>query len=95
MILDMATVNQDVATFNSVNNTCSRFRSIIKEGKKRILPAHIPCVYDESSKTRRQSINKLSRHFGPGSGAIESVRKIMGSKNFKTAWLLIEKEKYS
>ena len=31
MILELATVNQDVITFNAVHNTCSIFRSIIKE----------------------------------------------------------------
>ena len=46
MILDMATTNQDVVTFNSVNNTCSRFRSIINEEKNRILPRIYLDFYD-------------------------------------------------
>ena len=38
MILELATVNQNVITFNAVHNTCSRFRSIIKEKQNDILP---------------------------------------------------------
>ena len=41
------------------------------------------------------SVNKLSRHFGPNSGAIDDVSKAIGNKNWRSAWLLIEKRKYS
>ena len=87
LILDMATTNQDVVTFNSVNNTCSRFRSnisimtIIKKKKKnRILPRIYLDYYDNvlerlprRGNKMKVTINKLSRHFRPGSGAVESV----------------------
>ena len=38
MILELATVNQDVITLNAVHSTCSRFRSIIQEKQNDILP---------------------------------------------------------
>ena len=40
-------------------------------------------------------MNKLSKHFGPNSGAIDDVRKAIGKKNWRSAWLLIEKRKYN
>ena len=41
------------------------------------------------------SVNKLPRHFSPNSGAIADVSKAIGNKNWRSAWLLIEKRKYS
>ena len=46
MILELVTVNQDVITFNAVHNTCSRFRSIIKEKQNDILPRVYFDFYD-------------------------------------------------
>ena len=40
-------------------------------------------------------MNKLSKHFGPNSGATDDVRKAIGKKNWRSAWLLIEKRKYN
>ena len=102
MILELATVNQDVITFNAVHNTCSRLPSIIKEKQNDILPRVYLDFYDNvlerlprrGNKTK-VSVNKLSRHFGFNSGAIDDVSKAIGNKNWRTAWLLIEKRKYS
>ena len=49
MILELANVNQDVITFNAVHNTCSRFRSIIKEKQNDILPRVYLHFYDNDS----------------------------------------------
>ena len=102
MILELATVNQDVITFNAVHNTCSRFRSIIKEKQNDILPRVYLNFYDNvlerlprRGNKIKVSVNKLSRHFGPNSGAIDDVSKAIGNKNWRSAWLLIEKRKYS
>ena len=46
MILELATVNQDVITFNAVHNTCLRLRSIIKEKQNDILPRVYLDFYD-------------------------------------------------
>ena len=37
----------------------------------------------------------LSRDFGPNSCAIDDVSEAIGNKNWRSAWLLIEKRKYS
>ena len=102
MILELATVNQDVITFNAVHNTYSRFRSIIKEKQNDILPRVYLDFYDNvlerlprRGNKIKVSVNKLSRHFGPNSGAIDDVSKAIGNKNWRLAWLLIEKQKYS
>ena len=102
MILELATVNQHVITFNAVHNTCSRFRSIIKEKQNDILPRVYLAFYDNVLERlpRRGNkikvcVNKLSRHSGPNSVAIDDVSKTTGNKNWRSAWLLIEKRKYS
>ena len=102
MILELATVNQDVIAFNAVHNTCSRFRSIIKEKQNDILP-RVYLDFNDNVLERfprrgnriKVTVNKLSRHFGPNSGAIDDVSKAIGNKNRRSAWLLIEKRKYS
>ena len=88
MILELATVNQDVITFNAVHNTCSRFRSIIKEKQNDILPRVYLDFYDNvlerlprRGNKIKVSVNKLSRHFGPNSGATDDVSKAIGNKN--------------
>ena len=102
MILELATVNQDVTKFNAVHNTRSRFRSIIKEKQNDILPRVYLDFYDNvlerlprRGNKIKVSVNKLSRHFGPNSGAIDDVSKAIGNKNWKSTWLLIKKRKYS
>ena len=102
MILELATVNQDVVTFNAVHNTCSRLRSIIKEKQNDILPrVYLDCYDNVLERLPRRgnkikvSVNKLSRHFRPNSGAIDDVSKAIENKNWRSAWLLIEKQKYS
>ena len=101
MILELAIVNQDVITFNAVHNTCSRFRPIIKEKQNDILPRVCLDFYDNvlvrlprRGNKIKVSVNKLSRHFGPNSGAIDDVSKAIGNKNCRSAWLLIKKRKY-
>ena len=102
IILELASVNQDVITFNAVHNTCSRFQSIIKEKQNDILPRVYFHFYDNALERLprggnkiKVSVNKLSRHFGPNSGPIDDVSKAIGNKNSKSVWLLIEKQKYS
>ena len=41
------------------------------------------------------SVIKLSRHFGSGSGTIDDVCKAISHKNWKSAWLILEKQKHS
>ena len=52
-------------------------------------------VFQEEEIRVSVSVNKLSRHFGPNSGAIDDVSKAIGNKNWRSPWLLIEKRKYS
>ena len=87
MILSKATEKQDVDTFNAVRNTCLRFRSIVEEKQDDILPPVYLDFYENvlQSLPRRGnkikvSVNKLSKHFGPNSGAIDDVRKAIGKK---------------
>ena len=72
IILELATVNQDVITFNAVHNTCSRFQSIIKEKQNDILPRVYFHFYDNALERLprrgnkiKVSVNKLSRHLVP------------------------------
>ena len=88
MILELATVNQDVITLNAVHSTCSRFRSIIQEKQNDILPRVCLHFYGNvlEGLSRRGnkikiSVNKLSRHFATNSGPIDNVSKVTGSKN--------------
>ena len=99
MILELATVNQDVITFNSVHNMCSRFRSIIKEKQNDILPRVNLDFYDNvierlsrRGNNIKVSVNKLSRHFGPNSGAIDDVSKAIGNKNWRRLGCLSRSE---
>ena len=39
-------------------------------------------------------MNKLSRHFGSGSGVIDSLKKSIAHKNWRSAWLILEKQKF-
>ena len=89
MILSKATEKQDVDTFNAVRNTCLRFRSIVEEKRDDILPPVYLDFYENvlQSLPRRGnkikvSVNKLSKHFGPYSGAIDNIRKAIGKKNW-------------
>ena len=82
MILSKTTEKQDVDTFNAVRNTCLRFRSIVEEKRDDILPPVYLDFYENvlQSLPRREnkikvSVNKLSKHFGPNSGAIDDLRK--------------------
>ena len=102
MILSKATEKQDVDTSNAVRNTCLRFRSIAEEKRDDILPPVYLDFYEivlQSLPRRgnkiKVSVNKLSKHLGPNSGAIDDVRKAIGKKNWQSAWLLIEKRKYN
>ena len=102
MILSKATEKQDVDTFNAVCNTCLRFKSIVEEKRYDILSPVYLDFYEnvlQSLPRRGNKIkvsgNKLSKHFGPNSGAIDDVRKAIGKKNWRSAWLLIEKRKYN
>ena len=102
MILAEATEKQDVDTFNAVRNTCLRFRSIVEEKRDDILPLVYLDFYENvlQSLPRRGNkikagVNKLSKHFGPNSGAIDDVRKAIGKKNWRSPRLLIEKRKYN
>lgn len=102
MILQSATFHRDVNTYNAVYNTCLRFRTIIEEKKSDILPRIYLDFYDnvlERLPRRgdkfKVSVNKLSRHFGIGSSAIDEVRKAIGNKNWRSAWLVIERQKHS
>ena len=79
-----------------------RFRSIAEEKRDDILPPVYLDFYENvlQSLPRRGnkikvSVNKLSKHFGPNSGTIDDVRKAIGKKNWRSAWLLIEKRKYN
>ena len=60
MILELATVNQDVITFNAVHNLCSRFRSIIKEKQNNILPRVCLDFYDNVLERLPRRGNKIS-----------------------------------
>ena len=102
MILSKATEKQDVDTFNAARNTCLRFRSIVEEKRDDILPPVYLDFYENvlqglprRGNKIKVSVDKLSNHFGPNSGAIDDVRKAIGKKNWRSAWLLIEKRKYN
>ena len=85
-------------TFDSISNTCRRFKSLLEERKEDILPmVHIDFpekVYNDlprRSNKVKVSVKKLPMCFGPASGIIECISKGIGKKNWRSAWLLMEK----
>ena len=99
MILSKATEKQDVDTFNAVLNTCLTFRSVVEEKRDDILSPVYLDFYENvlQSLPRRGnkikvSVNKLSKHFGPNSGAIDDVRKAIGKRIGDRLGCLLRKE---
>ena len=99
MILMKATTSD---TFDSISNTCRRFKSLLEERKEDILPmVHIDFpekVYNDlprRSNKVKVSVKKLSICFGPTSGIIECISKGIGKKNWRSAWLLMEKRNHN
>ena len=85
-------------TFDSISNTCRRFKSFLEERKEDILPmVHIDFpekVYNDLPRRLikvKVSVKKLSMCFGPASGIIECISKGIRKKNWCSAWLLMEK----
>ena len=95
MILMRATTSD---TFDLISNTRRRFKSLLEERKEDILPmVHIyfpEKVYNDlprRSNKVKVSVKKLSIYFGPASGIIECISKGIGKKNWRSAWLFMEK----
>ena len=85
-------------TFDSISNACRQFKSLLEERKEDILPmVHIDFpekVYNDlprRSNKVKVSVKKLSVCFDPASGIIECISKGIGKKNWRSAWLLMEK----
>lgn len=101
MILELS-IKNDITSYKSIVNTCSRFRSIIQPKKITLLPSIYLDFYNDVLEKLpayqnkvKVSVNKLSRHFGLRSGPIDEVRKAIANKNWKSAWLILEKQRYS
>ena len=100
MILELV-IAKDIASYKSVINTCSRFRDFVHPLKNDILPSVYLDFYDNVLASLptfgnkvKVSVNKLSRHFGPSSGAIDSLKESIAHKNWRSAWLILEKQKF-
>ena len=101
LILEHSMKN-DFDTFKSIVNTCSRFRTIIQPRRSSLLPSVYLDFYSDFLEKLpfygnkvKVSVIKLSRHFGSGSGAINDICKAITHKNWKSAWLILEKQKHS
>ena len=101
MILELSMKN-DFDAFKSIVNTCSRFRTIIQPRRSSLMPSVYLDFYSDFLEKLpffenkvKVSVIKLSRHFGSGSGAIDDVCKAISHKNWKSAWLILEKQKHS
>ena len=101
MILKLVITN-DITSYKSVLNTCSKFRAFVYPLKNEISPlvyldfyntvlASLPAFGNKV----KVSVNKLSRHFGPSSGAIDAVKNSIAHKNWKSSWLILEKQRFS
>ena len=95
MILMKATTSD---TFDSISNTCRRFKSLLEERKEDMPPmVHIDFpkkVYNNLPRRSNKvevSVTKLSMCFGPASCIIECISKGIRKKNWRSAWLLMEK----
>ena len=101
LILEHSMKN-DFDTFKSIVNTCSRFRTIIQPRRSSLLPSVYLDFYSDFLEKLpfygnkvKVSVIKLSRHFGSGSGAIDDICKAHTHKNWKSALLILEKQKHS
>ena len=81
-------------TFDSISNTCRRFKSLLEERKEDILPmVHIDFpekVYNDLPRRSNKvkfSVKNLSMCFGPASGIIKCISNGIGKKNWRSAWL--------
>lgn len=99
MILMNATA---LDTFASIINTCKRFKSLLEGRKEDILPMiHIKFpenMYKNIPKRSNKikvSVKEISQCFGQSSGIIECISKGIGKKNWRSAWLLLEKRNHN
>ena len=92
MILMKATTSN---IFDSISNTCRRFKSLLEERKEAMVHIDFPeKLYHDlprRSNKVKVSVKKLSMCFGPASSIIECISKGIGKKNWRSAWLLMEK----
>ena len=99
MILELV-IAKDIASYKSVINTCSRFRDFVHPLKNDILPSVYLDFYDNVLASLptfgnvKVSVNELTRHFGPSNGAIDSLKESIAHKNWRSAWLILEKQKF-
>ena len=86
-------------TYLYLSRTCSRFKQILQPKKGTLLPRiymqfpddifeSLPRWYD----TRKVSVRKVMKIFGPLSGVAISLAKIVDNKKWKSAWLVINPE---
>ena len=81
-----------------VSNTCQRFKNLLEDKVEDILPmVHIN--FDEKlynalprrSNRIKVTVRKLSKALGKSSGIIDSISNSIAQKNWRSAWLLMEK----
>ena len=84
-------------TYLSLSRTCSRFNHILQTKKKTLLPRiymTFPNGVFESlprwNDTRKVSVRKVMKIFGPFSGVAISLAEIVDDKKWKFAWLVIK-----
>ena len=84
--------------YASVRKTCQRFKILLEDKVEDILPmVHINFpgnLYNSlprRSNRIKVSVRKLTKALGQGSGSIKAIRDGIAKKNWRSAWLLMEK----
>ena len=100
MILMNVTKSHAMDAFYSISRNCKRFQSVIEGKKDEILPMVLinfpENVFQNLPRQANKikvSVKKLSKFFGSWSGVIECVSKAIGKNLWRSAWLLIAKQK--
>ena len=79
-------------TYSNIINSCSRFQIIGKRWKMLLL-----CIYakpgDEIKKSFKWKDQGACTKVGQGSGLIMRVAKLIGNKNWKSAWLILRPDR--
>ena len=88
-----------IQDYHSIMKICSRFQVVKQKGKRLF-----PCVYIDTHEKFEHpsyrnmikvSARKLTKLFGQNSGLLLDISNIIKEKKWKSAWLILCKEKYS
>ena len=102
LLLSVETAEKPPSTYYFLSRTCSRFNMVLQRQRHVLLPSvYIPFTDDEAKKLVSYngkinvSIRKIIIVFGVACSAILKLSEIIGDKKWKSAWLVLERGKYS